>query len=106
MYGHQLIRVYDRLRDMGLTTSREEFSRSWCGNESSYLRCHERHQTVSARVRTRTITRIRMRLTEVATMLPAEIAAEVRAIDQMIADDIRIADLLCRRSVDRVQAVF
>lgn len=100
------MRVYVRLSNLSLTASREAFSRDWCGRESSYMRSHERHRTVSARVRERTITRIRMRLAQVATMLPAEVAAEVRAIDAMIVDDMMIADLLGRRSVDRVRAVF
>ena len=62
------------------------------------MRDHERREGATARVSRRTVGRLRERLAEAASMLPVDVATRVREIDQEIERDIRVADLLGRRS--------
>lgn len=100
MFGYQLVRLCDEMKLLGLVLSREQFARSWCGRNPSYLHDYTRRDGAMARVSARTIERVRMRLAEASTLLPPDLADRVRAFDAMIERDLHIADLLGRRSVD------
>lgn len=100
MFGHQLVRICDEMILLGLVTSREHFSRSWCRRSPSYLHDYTRRDGATARVSARTIERVRTRLSEASTLLPPDLAGRVQAFDDMIERDLYIADLLGRRSID------
>lgn len=98
MYGYQLIRTFERLHDLGLTPSRKSFSKRWCGKSGDLLRDYGRRSGAAARVSPKVVARIRQRLAEAATLLPEDVAEQVREIDAAIVRDIHIADLLGRRA--------
>ncbi|MRI57504.1 hypothetical protein D8770_26785 [Methylobacterium sp. DB1607] len=64
-----------------------------------FVRDHTRRDGATARVSLHIVMRLRARLDEAARLLPADLAAQVREIDREIERDLRIADLLGRRSV-------
>lgn len=100
MYGFQLLRLCDEMKSLGLVSSREQFSRSWCGRGPGYLHDYMRRDGATARVSPRTIERIRMRLAEAGALLSGDLRDRVHAYDDVILRDLRIADLLGRRSAD------
>ena len=100
MRGFQLLRLFEEMKELGLTSSREHFSRSWCGRGHSYLHDFTRRDGANARVSPRTIERLRMRLAEAGALLPENLRNRVRTYDDAILRDLHIADLLCRRSID------
>lgn len=99
MYGHQLLRTFERVHALGLTESRKSFSIHWCGKGADLLRDYTRRQGATAKVSKDVVSRIRHRLSEAADLLPEDCAKEVRAIDDTIDRDLRIAGLLGRRAV-------
>jgi len=99
IYGGQLLSIYERVRALGLTGSRESFSTEWCGRGPDYLRDYTRRSGAMARVPPRTVVRLRSHLAEAARLLPAAVAAEVRAVDAMIERDIHVAGAVGRWSV-------
>lgn len=99
IYGHQLIKIFDLLYALGLTTSRSSFSIRWCGMGEDLMRDYARREGATARVAPRVVMRLRERLKEAASLLPADLAAQVHEIDKGIARDIRIANILGRRSI-------
>ena len=99
MYGHQLIRTYERVQSLGLTESKKSFSIRWCGKGGDLLRDYARRGGATARVSPCTVSHLRERLAEAASLLPTEIAEEIRQIDACIGRDLHIADLLGRRAV-------
>jgi len=100
MYGFQLLRLFEDMRELGLVTSREHFSRSWCGRSPGYLHDYMRRDGATARVSQRTIQRIRIRLAEAGTLLTGDLRDRVQAYDAAILRDLHVADLLSRRSID------
>lgn len=100
MYGFQLLRLFEEMRELGLVTSREQFSRSWCGRSPGYVHDFTRRDGATARVSPQTIARLRMRLAEADGLLVGDLRDQIRAYDEAILRDLRIADLLGRRSVD------
>jgi hypothetical protein len=98
MYGHQLIATFERVQALGLTDSKKSFSTRWCGKGEDLLRDYTRRDGATARVSPCTVARLRERLAEAAGLLPADLAAQVRDIDAAIERDLRVADLLGRRS--------
>ena len=100
MYGYQLLRLCDEMKSLGLVSSREQFSRSWCGRSPSYLHDYTRRDGATARVSPRTVERIRMRLAEASALLSGDLRDRVRAYDDAIVRDMHVADLLGRRSTD------
>ncbi|MDN3572379.1 hypothetical protein [Methylobacterium longum] len=100
MYGFQLLRLCDEMTSLGLVLSREHFSRSWCGRGHSYMHDYTRHDGATARVSPKTVERIRIRLAEASALLPEGLRDRVRAYDEAIVRDLRIADLLGRRSTE------
>lgn len=100
MHGFQLLRLFEDMRALGLTTSREHFSRSWLDRGHSYLHDYTRRNGATARVSPRTIERLRLRLAEAGALLPEDLRDRVRAYDDAILRDMHIADLLSRRSID------
>ena len=98
IYGHQLLKIFDRLYILGLTDSQSSFSTRWCGMGRDLLRDYERRDGATARVSARTVNHLRERLAQAAGLLPANLAAQVREIDREIGRDIHVADLLGRRS--------
>ena len=99
IYGHQLLRIFDRLYALGLTDSRSSFSVHWCGMGEDLMRDYARRDGATARVAPHTVERLRARLAEAAGMLPCDLAAQVREIDKGIARDICVANILGRRSI-------
>lgn len=63
------------------------------------MRDHTRRDGATAKISLHVVTRLRARLDEAARLLPADLVAQVREIDREIERDLRIADLLGRRSV-------
>ncbi|GJE09494.1 hypothetical protein [Methylobacterium longum] len=100
MYGFQLLRLCEEMKSLGLVSSREQFSRSWCGRGSGYLHDYTRRDGATARVSSRTIERLRLRLAEAGALLPEDLRDRVRAYDEAIIRDLYISDLLSRRSID------
>lgn len=100
MYGFQILRLCDEMIALGLVSSREHFSRSWCGRGAGYLHDYTRRDGATARVSARTIQRLRMRLAEAGALLSGDLRDRVRAYDDAILRDTRVADLLSRRAVD------
>ena len=100
LYGNSLIMIYERLRAIGLTSSRASFSTTWCGRDAGYARDLTRREGAVSRVSQKTIDRIRGRLAEARQYLPRELADEVTAIDAAITQHMRVADLLGRRSIE------
>lgn len=100
MYGFQLLRLCDEMICLGLVPSRQYFSRSWCGRGHSYLHDYTRRDGATARVSPQTVERIRMRLAEAGALLTGNLRDRVRGYDDAIVRDMRIADLLSRRSID------
>jgi hypothetical protein len=98
MYGQQLLAIYERVRSLGLTSSREAFSVEWCGRSPDYLRDYTRRRGAMARVSPRTVAYIRGRFANVMRMLPAGVAAEVRAIDDRMVQDAAVANFIGRWS--------
>ena len=101
MYGHQLLNTFERLRALGLTDSRAGFSTQWCGKNEGLLRDYTRRDGPTAKVNPRVVARLRQRLIQAASLLPDHLAAQVREIDAGIERDLRVADLLGRRSLSR-----
>lgn len=99
MYGYQLIRTFERLHGLGLTPSQKSFSKRWCGKSGDLLRDYGRRYGAAARVSPKVVARIRQRLAEAATLVPEDLAAQLREIDAGIVRDVHIADLLSRRAV-------
>jgi hypothetical protein len=99
MYGCQLVRTFERLHDLGLTESRKSFSIRWCGMSGDLIRDYGRRTGAAAKVSPSVVGRIRQRLAEAATLLPEDLARQLREIDAAIVRDIHIADLLGRRSI-------
>lgn len=100
MHGFQLLRLFEDMKALGLTSSQEHFSRSWCNRGPGYLHDYTRRDGATARVSARTIERVRMRLAEACAMLPPDLVNRVQAFDASIERDLYIADLLGRRSID------
>lgn len=100
MFGFQLLRLCDEMKSLGLVSSREQFSRSWCDRGPGYLHDYMRRDGATARVSPRTIERIRMRLAEASALLSGDLRDRVRAYDDAISRDMHVADLLSRRSID------
>lgn len=100
MYGFQLLRLCDEMKLLGLVSSREQFARSWCGRGPGYLHDYMRREGATARVSPRTVERIRMRLAEAGALLTGDLRDRVRAYDDAILRDMRVANLLSRRSID------
>ncbi len=100
MFGSQLLRLCEEMKALSLTSSREHFSRSWCGRGHSYLHDFTRRDGATARVSPETVERIRMRLAEAGALLTGELRDRVRAYDDAILRDMHVADLLSRRSID------
>lgn len=98
MYGSQLLNTFERIQALGLTDSWKSFSIRWCGKGEDLLRDYARRGGATARVSPRTVVRLRERLAEAASLLPADLAAQVQEIDAGIERDLRVADLLGRRS--------
>ena len=98
IYGHQLLRIFQRLYVLGLTDSQSSFSTRWCGMGRDLMRDHARRDGATAKVSPRTVKHLRDRLAQAAGLLPANLAAQVLEIDREIARDIHVADLLGRRS--------
>ncbi|WP_143074537.1 hypothetical protein [Methylobacterium sp. ap11] len=63
------------------------------------LRDHDRRGLGNGRINPRVVARLRQRLAEAATLLPDDLAAQVRDIDAAIVQHVYVADLLGRRSV-------
>lgn len=63
------------------------------------LRDHDRRGRGTGRINPRVVARLRQRLAEAATLLPDDLAAQVREIDAAIVQHVYVADLLGRRSV-------
>lgn len=101
MYGHQLIRTYEAIHALGLTESQKSFSIHWCGKGEDLLRDYRRRDGATARVDPRTVALIRERLAEAASLLPAEVAAQLHEVDAAIVRDCRVADLLGRQAMRR-----
>ena len=99
IYGHQLLRIFERLYVIGLTDSQSSFSTRWCGMGRDLLRDYERRDGATARVSARTVNHLRERLAQAAELLPANLAAQVREIDREIERDVRVVDLLSRQSL-------
>ena len=99
IYGHQLLRIFERLYGLGLTDSQSSFSTRWCGMGRDLLRDYERRDGATARVSARTVNHLRERLAQAAGLLPANLAAQVREIDREIERDVRVVDLLGRQSL-------
>ena len=99
MYGNQLLNTFERLRALGLTDSRSAFSTRWCGRSEDLCRDYARRGGSTARVNPLVVARLRQRLAEAATLLPDDLAAQVREIDAIIVRDVQVADLLGRRAV-------
>ena len=100
MYGYQLIRLYEDMRAVGLVSSREHFSRSWCARSHSYLYDFTRRDGATARVSPKTIARLRIRLAEAGMLLTGDLRDRVLAYDAAILRDLHVADLLSRRAID------
>lgn len=100
MYGFQLLRLCDDMKSLGLTSSREHFARVWCNRSPGYVHDLTRRDGATSRVSPRTVERIRMRLAEAGALLSGDLRDRVRAYDDAIVRDMRIADLLSRRSID------
>ena len=100
MHGFQLLRLFEDMRSLGLVSSREQFSRSWCDRGPGYLHDYTRRDGPTARVSARTIRRVRMRLAEAGALLTGDLRDRVRAFDDAIVRDMHVADLLSRRSID------
>lgn len=100
MYGFQLLRLFDDMKSVGLASSHEQFSRSWCGRGPGYLHDYTRRDGATTKVSPRTIQRIRMRLAEAGTLLTGELRDRVQAYDAEILRDLHVVDLLSRRSID------
>ncbi len=98
MYGQQIIATYERVRALGLTSSREDFSVDWCGRSPDLLRDYDRRSGAMARVSPQTVAYVRARLAEVTQLLPAGVAAEVRSIDDRLIQDTAVASLIGRWS--------
>lgn len=100
MYGFQLVRLFEEMQALGLVSSREQYSRHWCGRNPGYLRDYMRRDGATARVSPRTVQRIRTRLAEAGALLPEGLRDRLRGYDDAILRDLHIADLLGRRSID------
>ncbi|MBY0252102.1 MAG: hypothetical protein K2X54_12080 [Methylobacterium organophilum] len=100
MYGFQLLRLCDDMISLGLTSSREHFARFWCARNPSYLHDYTRREGATARVSPKTVERIRMRLAEAGALLTGDLRDRVQGYDDAIVRDMRVADLLSRRSID------
>lgn len=100
MYGFQLVRLFEGMRDLGLVSSREDFSRRWCQRNPGYLRDYMRRDGATSRVSARTIERLRIRLAEAGTLLRQDLGDHMKAFDDAILRDLHVADLLARRSID------
>lgn len=100
MYGFQLVRLFEEMKALGLVSSREQYSRHWCGRNPGYLRDYMRRDGATSRVSPRTVERIRMRLAEAGSLLTGDLRDRVRAYDEAIVRDMHISDLLGRRSID------
>lgn len=98
MYGHQILSIFERISALGIVESQKSFSISWCGKSGDLLRDYGRRGGATARVNPRVVARLRQRLAEAATLLPKDLAAEVREIDAAIVQHVYVADLLGRRS--------
>ena len=98
MYGQQLLATYERVRSLGLTSSREAFSIEWCARSPDYMRDYTRRRGAMARVSPRTVALIRARFAEVVQMLPASVAVEVRSIDDRMVQDVAVASFVGRWS--------
>ena len=98
MYGHQILRIFESLRMLGLVDSRQAFSIRWCGRGEDMLRDYTRRDGATARIKPHVVARLRGRLAEAADLLPPDLATQVRKIDADIQRDLYVADLLGRRS--------
>lgn len=100
MYSFQLLRLFEGMKNLGLVSSREHFSRFWCDRGPGYLHDYMRRNGATARVSPRTVQRIRMRLAEAGALLTGDLRDQVHAYDDAILRDQHVADLLSRRSID------
>jgi hypothetical protein len=50
MYGFQLVRLFEEMNALGLVSSREQYSRHWCGRNPGYLRDYMRRDGATSRV--------------------------------------------------------
>lgn len=97
LYGHQLISIADAVITLGLANSHQSFSVHFCGRDRSYLRDFKRRGGATARVSPHTVLSVRSCLAEAASLRP-DLASEIEKIDVAIVRDMRVANLLGRRS--------
>ncbi|QRE74440.1 hypothetical protein [Methylobacterium aquaticum] len=97
LYGHQIIATANAVIALGLTHSHQSFSLNFCARDRSYLRDFKRRGGATARVSPQTMLAVRSRLAEAASLRP-DLASEIEKIDVAIVRDMRVANLLGRRS--------
>lgn len=101
MYGFQLTNILKKAIELGIADSPRHFSIEWCGKDDGYMYDYLRRGGMNRRIRESVVTRIRIRLSQIASVAPDDLATEVRAMDAAIARDVAIGRLLGRSPARR-----
>ncbi len=96
MLGFSLLRIYQRLREIGLVRSQRDFARRFLGRGKTYAKDYGRGGRDMARVPDKTIRTLRSQLCAVAERVPAGIAAEIADVLWEIDQACSVADVIRR----------
>lgn len=94
MFGHQIEKVYFCLRALGLVRSRRDYGRIWLGRAQTMMRDMHAMGRSNALVRRDAVDHLRSRLDTLASIVPAGVARDVKAVIAEIDCDVKIASQL------------
>jgi hypothetical protein len=99
MTGRGLLKTYLKLREIGITRSKRDFSTRWLGHGKTYLRDFEfRDGREGVLVPSNTVARLQARLRALADRMPAALSADIEAVISGIDRAVAVTDLLARRA--------
>ena len=96
MLGFSLLRIYRRLRQMGLVRSQRDFACRFLRRGKTYAKDYGRDGRDMARVPDKTIGTLRSQLCAIAERVPAGIGAEIANVIEEIDQGCVVADVIRR----------
>ena len=94
MYGQNLRRIFEEIREVGVVESAAAFSR-WVGRSPDYIRDHQRLGGYG-RVHPNTVAHLRAKLVKISQEVPPGIAQKIEAVIALLDRDVRVMASLAR----------
>ena len=91
MYGHQIEKLYFRLRALGLVKSKRHYGKVWLGCAQTMMHDMQAMKRLNSVVRRVAVDHLRASLDALASIVPLRVAHELEAVIDEIDRDVRIA---------------